>query len=370
VVRGFAASAHERDWTLLHYFPSADLDWLLAEVAPEAVVLGPQLTGPWPSALATRMTVCVNTDCTAEGVASVCLDEEQIADVALSHLLSKGIENLTTFRFDPSPFAVRREQRFREQCVASGARWFEPWWVEGAMPSRSQEDPAAIRAWLSGLGKPCGVFACCDAWARVVARYAALAGLRVPEDVAIVGADNDTMECEITVPALSSVAVPWRSVGQQAATLVQQALQGRTIAGKRVVIAPADIVARRSTDSFAIRDTLVAAAVTWIHSHADRPLSVPSVAGAMSTTRQRLERRFRATLGRTVMQEVRRAHVEAAKRLLSATHLALPEIAKRSGFTNPALLGIAFRREVGLPPGAYRKRLQGRIVDQAESNRG
>jgi LacI family transcriptional regulator len=90
----------------------------------------------------------------------------------------------------------------------------------------------------------------------------------------------------------------------------------------------------------------------------------------MSTTRQRLERRFRATLGRTVMQEVRRAHVEAAKRLLSATHLALPEIAKRSGFTNPALLGIAFRREVGLPPGAYRKRLQGRIVDQAESNRG
>jgi LacI family transcriptional regulator len=197
----------------------------------------------------------------------------------------------------------------------------------------------------------------------VVARYACAADLRVPEDVAIVGADNDPIECELTAPPLSSVAVPWRSMGENAASLVQSALSGQEIAGKRMVVGPVDVVTRRSTDLLAIHDPVVAAAVTWIHQHLDARISVPSVGRAVATTRQTLERRFRAVLGRTVMQEIRRARVEAAKRLLSTTRLGLAQVARRSGFTDAALLSVVFRREVGEPPGAFRRRARALYAD-------
>jgi LacI family transcriptional regulator len=88
-------------------------------------------------------------------------------------------------------------------------------------------------------------------------------------------------------------------------------------------------------------------------------LTVPLIASAISVSRQRLERHFRRHLGRTVVEEIRRTRVEVARRLLSTTQLPLPEIAKRSGFTNSALLSVAFRREVGVPPGAYRRHARG-----------
>jgi LacI family transcriptional regulator len=204
-------------------------------------------------------------------------------------------------------------------------------------------------SWLSRLKKPCGIFAGCDSWARAVARYARAAQLRVPEDVALIGVDNDVFECEVTVPALSSVAMPWQSFGAAAARLVQLGLRGESIAGRKVLVAPLDVAVRRSSDAFSIEDPLVAKAVAWIHGHVGHRMQVPTIASATGATRQRLERRFRRLLGRSVMEEVRRARVEVARRLLSTTTLSLKEIAERSGFTNAVLLSVAFRREVGVP---------------------
>jgi LacI family transcriptional regulator len=363
VLRGFAGVAHERGWTVLHYHSTADLDWLAAEWPPAAAVIGPDPRGPWPATLRSAAAVSVNADRSTEGVASVCPDEKEIAERALEHLLAAGLRDLTTFRFDASPFAVARDLHFQRAAARAGARLSPGWWEDGAEPPRTREDPRALAAWLHDLPKPCGIFACCDAWARVVARYARTTDLRVPEDLALIGVDNDALECELTAPPLSSVAVPWHGMGQAAAWLVQSALAGEAIAGKRVAIAPDRVIARRSTDVLAIDDPIVAAAVAWIRDHADRRLTVPMVANAAKTTRQRLERRFRAVLGRTVMHEVRRAHIELARRLLSATALTLPEIAKQSGFTNAALLGVAFRREIGVPPGVYRRRVCGASAD-------
>jgi LacI family transcriptional regulator len=358
ILRGFSTVAHEHGWNLLHYHPNADLDWLARAWAPVATVFGPEVHGAWPAALRSGIAVSVNADRSAEGIASVCLNEEQIARVALEHMRAKGLRQLTTFRFDESPFAVARESAFLKAAMESGARVVEGWWIDGADPSRAHEDPPAMVSSLRGLPKPCGVFACCDAWARVVARYARTADLRVPEDISIVGVDNDAIECELTAPPLSSVVVPWQGVGQQAAQLVRLALSGESIAGRQIVIAPTHVMIRRSSDALAIEDPFVARAVRWIHQHSNRTLTVPSVARAVGTSRRRLERRFHAVLGRTVVQEIRRVRVETAKRLLSTTGHDLAQIAKLSGFTNAALLSVAFRRELGLPPGAYRRRVQ------------
>jgi LacI family transcriptional regulator len=193
-----------------------------------------------------------------------------------------------------------------------------------------------------------------------------VAGLRVPEDVAIVGADNDPTECELTAPSLSSVAIPWRRLGEEAAALVRRGLAGGALGRRRTVIAPGHVVVRRSSDALAIPDQVAAAAVTWIRDHAQGRLSVPSVARAAGVSRQRLERRFRAVLGRTVLQEIRRARVELARRLLSTTRLPLPLVAQRSGFTTAALLNTAFRSELGVPPGAYRRMVAGMLAGGEE----
>jgi LacI family transcriptional regulator, galactose operon repressor len=356
-LRGFGRVADEQGWAVLHYPPTADLDWLAAALPPDAAVIGPTFSGVWPERLRGCVSVAINADRCAEGIASVLMDEASITELAASHFLARGFRNLTTFRFES--WGEMRERRFRETAAQLGAHLEPGWWSDSAPAISREENPAAIMAWLSGLRKPCGIFALCDAWARMVARYARAANFRVPEDVALLGVDNDTFECELTAPALSSVAVPWRSVGEHAAQLVQLGLRGTPIAGKRVLVGPLDVVVRRSSDAFAIEDPVVSTAVAWIHRHADARLTVPLLANAISVSRQRLERHFRRHLGRTVVEEIRRTRVEVARRLLSTTQLPLPEIAKRSGFTTPALLSVAFRREVGLPPGAYRRRVRG-----------
>ncbi len=363
LLRGFSERAHAQGWDLVHYYPGTDLGWLARDWEPAATVLGPEVGDDWPAALRSPSVVSVNRDRTAQGVPSVCLDEPEIARLALRHLLSKGLSRVTTFRYDESAFAVVRERAFRDAASASGAQLVEAWSAGRAESSRT--DPATLAGWVSALPKPCGVFACCDAWAQVVVRYARAAGVRVPEDLAVVGVDNDPTICELATPPLSSVSVPWQDMGGQAARLVGLALAGKPIAGRRIVIAPGPVMSRRSSDALAIDDDLVARAVRYIRDHSQIALTVPSLARAGSpASRRRLERRFHVVLGRTVVQEIRRTRVEAARQLLTMTRHPLSRVAKLAGFSNAALLSVAFRREVGLPPGAYRRRAGGEPAEE------
>ena len=351
ILRGFMAQANERDWTLLHYHSSSSSSWLAGEWSPAAAVVGPELDAAALSALAPATLVSVTVDRSADGIASVFPDDEGVAALALSHLIATGVRHVSTFRFDESPFAVARERAFVEGAREAGLRVAAGW-------GSGHEDPAAMVAWLEGLPKPCGMFTCTDGWGRTVARYAQAAGLRVPEDLALIGADNDALECELISPPLSSVAIPWQEIGRNAAMLVRSALSGKSIAGSRSVVSPVEVVSRRSSDVLAIDDVLVKKAVRFIRENAERRIGVMMVARAVGGGRQRLERRFRATLDRTVQEEIRRARVENAKRLLATTGSGLGEIAKLAGFTNAALLNAAFQRELGTTPGAYRRHVR------------
>lgn len=355
-LRGFMAAARERDWTLLHYHPSSDLEWLLEQWSPAAVVIGPELHRETAARFAPATLISLTVDRTAEGVASVCIDEQQVAQLAARHLLDKGLRHLTTFRYDESKFARDRESTFINHALSFGAEVPRGWGTEGCRSEDRAERRDAIVSWLMGLPKPCGVFTCADSWGRSVARYAREAGLRVPEDIAIIGADNDVLECELISPPLSSVMIPWELVGQEAATLVRLALSDEGESRKRAVVAPTGVMARRSTELLAIDDSLVTRAVSWIRENSARRLTVPMVAEAMGGGRQRLERRFRRSLDRSIQEEIRRAHVERAKLLLTSTKAPLDEIAQRSGFSSASLLNTAFQREVGTPPGTYRRR--------------
>ena len=363
-LRGFMEIAHERGWTVLHYRADANLTELVDEWQPAVAVIGPEISESARAALAPVALVSVNADLSAAGIASVCLNDGAIAQLAVDHLLSTGLRHVSTLRFSESPFALVRQRTFEARARAAQLVCLEGWGCkEGVDAGEKRENPAAIAAWLRALPKPCGVFTCTDSWGRTAARYARLSGLRVPEDIALIGVDNDTLECELSAPPLSSVLVPWRDVGEQAALLVARLLARESMAEQRCVVSPLSVVARRSSDVLAVDDQLVAAAVSWIRANAEQRLTVSMVVQGVNTGRQRLERAFRRVLDRTIQEEIRRSHVDIARRLLETTRGELPEIAQRSGFTNATLLNLAFQRELGVAPGAYRRRMLKALSD-------
>lgn len=358
VLQGFMNTAHAQRWAVLHFPPPVDIAALVQKFAPSAILIGPD-SGQVAVISGSRIPiVSVALDLSAQGLPSVCPDEERIGVLGVEHLLATGLRQVSTFRLDGSPFGVARERAFVARARNAGARVAVGWGSEDAPPRWRGEDAEGIMAWLRGLPKPCGLFTCADHWARIVSRYVRLAGLRVPDDLALVGVDNDVVECELLSPPLSSVMVPWQELGERAARLVQRALDGERLERQRWVTPPIAVAARRSSELFAVEDAIVAKAMRWIRQNACQRLNVPMVAEAVGGGRQRLERRFRRALDRTVYDEIRRARVEVAMRLLRTTQIALVEVAKQSGFSNAALLSVAFKREVGMPPGVYRRRAQ------------
>jgi LacI family transcriptional regulator len=179
--------------------------------------------------------------------------------------------------------------------------------------------------------------------------------LAVPDQVAVVGVDNDQFLCDLADPPLSSVAPDSRRTGYEAAALLDRMMSGREQPrGQAIFVEPLGVVTRRSTDVQALGDPDVSAAVRFIREHACEGVSVKDLLAAVPLSRRVLEGRFRKLLGHTPHDEIARVRFERARQLLRETRLPLTEVARRSGFRNAEYLSTAFRRTFGTAPSAYR----------------
>jgi len=180
----------------------------------------------------------------------------------------------------------------------------------------------------------------------------------VPEDVAVVGVDNDDLLCELARPSLSSVIVPAERVGYEAAALLDRLLAGNKPPRDPLLIPPPGVVSRKSSDVLAIDDPVVAQAVRFLRDSAHLPLRVSDVLRAVPVSRRALERRFQAVLGRGLAKEIRRLHVNQAKQLLANSELPMQTIAERCGFSSQYHFSRTFRKAVGTTPTAYRAEIR------------
>lgn len=359
VVRGFHEIALLHGWNVLRYMPQwTELEARVHDWDPAAVVLGWNVQSPYPAYLRGRVLVATHGDHGECDIPHIVVNDEQVGQLAAEHLLATGLQHFATFWYTDNPFAVRRSAGFRRCITEAGGTFHQEGEFGGPSGFAPVAGHAAIIAWLKALPKPCGIFACCDHWASSLASYCRAIGSRIPEDIALIGAENDELQCEVSSPPITSIAIPWFRAGREVGELVSRGLEGGKRPAQPVVIDPIGVVARRSTDVLAIPDAEVSAAVRWIHDNAHRPISVPDILRALPVYRQRLERRFRLVLGRTIMEEVRRVRVELARRLLRASSLTVPEIAERSGFGSATMLGITFRKETHLTPTEYRRQFQ------------
>lgn len=302
------------------------------------------------SALSDNRFVRVNTD------------NRAIGEMVGKYFLDLGFKRFGYIGLAGREYSNQRELGFRKAIQAAGKD------VLTLTDSTNRSDMRGVRSWstldepmrqwIARLGRPVAVMTCNDWQGMQLSEMCRYAGLRVPEDVAIVGVDNDDLICDLCNPPLSSVAVPGERVGYEAAMLLDQMLQGFKPTKPVVTLAPMGVVTRRSSDTLAIEDSDVAAAVRFIRLNAHRPMGVEDILEDVHISRRSLERRFRQLLGRSPLEEIRRSHVERAQSLLAGTDLSMPAIARKSGFISAERLSVIFRQETGMTPTAYRRQFR------------
>jgi LacI family transcriptional regulator len=181
-----------------------------------------------------------------------------------------------------------------------------------------------------------------------------LAGLRVPEDVSVIGVDNDEMICMTTTPQLSSVATPASRIGQEAVRLVLSLIAGQAAPSRPLLLPPGPIIMRGSSSEMAVVDSDVIAAMHFIRARIADPIGVNDIVEHVAISRRSLERRFHAALRRTPLEQIRQARIERAKQLLIETDLGLREIAQRSGLIHQQRLSTLMKEITGQTPRAFR----------------
>jgi LacI family transcriptional regulator len=288
-------------------------------------------------------------------------NEDAIGRMAARHFLDAGYQHFAVFaRPDVLQTLSARIDAFMSEVEAAGhpcETW--PHRRETSQPADRREEESAWTAgaekWLTELPKPLAVFAPYDYHARVAVNVAQSAGLRVPDDVGVLGVDDDDLYCMTTSPQLSSVITPGRQVGQQALTVLLDVLSGGKEVPRRTLIPPPGIMVRGSSSDFALQDADVIAAVRFIRENASRGLTVGRVVDHVLLSRRTLERRFFMTLSRTIRDEIRQAKINCAKRLLIDTDLSYAEVARKSGLLQQQQLSRLIKLATGSTPVQFRQ---------------
>lgn len=287
----------------------------------------------------------------------VATDHVGVARMAADHLLERGFTRFAYCGVPRTGITRWSEERAEHFAGAIRKAGHECSVYIGRHASARRWDAVieGLTDWLRTLDAPVGLFAANDARARHVLEAARRLGIGVPEEVAVLGVDNDPLMCELAVPPLSSVIQGTDQIGYEAAAMLDRLMQGKKVRSRRLVIPPVSIATRQSTDILAVDNEDVARAVRLIQDRAGQRISVTEVVRHSGLSRSTLDTRFKQSLGRTVHDEIQRVQIALTQQLLRTTDLPLSQVATRAGYNNVQYMTMVFKRELGQTPGQYRK---------------
>ena len=287
----------------------------------------------------------------------VSTDDVAVGRLAAAHLLPLGLPHYAFFGNRAHYYTMLREQGFRQAVGAAGlsCHVFLNGAAEGDGAPLSASGHVSLEDWVRALPTPIGIMASTDARALDVLAACAKLKIAVPASVAVLGVDNDEVFCELANPTLSSIALSTQRIGYEAARMLDRLMAGETPAHGQLLVPPAGVVPRRSSDVPSILDADVAAAVRYISLHVQDDLQVADVLREVPVSRRSLEQRFLKALGRTPAAEIRRAQIEVAKQILAETDESMARVALAAGFSSAKQLGASFHHETGVTPTAYRR---------------
>jgi LacI family transcriptional regulator len=294
------------------------------------------------------------------GMPCVETDDRSIARMAAEHLFERNFNQFGYYGDCRFNWARWRGEHFRAIVTQEGfpVDLYEESKL-GRTRSSSEKQQTLLVDWVKSLPKPVGIMACHDYAGWLLLQACHRAGAAVPDEVAVIGVDNDETLCELSDPPLSSVVPDTFRTGYEAARLLDQMMSGKRVEGD-LQIEPTGVVTRKSTDAFAVADPIVSQAVRFIREHACDGIKVRDVMQHMPISRASLDHEFKKLLGHTSHEEILRIQFQRVVELLTKSDLTLAEIAQRTGFKHPQYLTYAFKERYGVPPSEYRASSSGR----------
>jgi LacI family transcriptional regulator len=289
------------------------------------------------------------------------VDHLAVGKMAARYFLDAGFRNFGYFGSRTAGFSHDRERGFCETVEAAGHRClscYAEYLPRPALGGSWLEIDEQVKGWLLSLPKPVAIFASNDVPARELAEVCRLLNLQVPEEVALLGVDNDELECGLAYPPLSSIAIPSERVGFEAAAILSQMMAGKPPPAQPLFLPPKAVVVRQSSDVVAVEDPDLSAVLRFIRQHAAEPITVETILAHVPVSRRKLERTFSRVMNRTILDEIRRVRIERVKRLLSTTDLQMPAIATQAGFESARRLATVFRQMTGITPTDYRNQFR------------
>jgi len=292
------------------------------------------------------------------GVPCVETDDAAIARLAVDHFLDRDFRSFAFLGDSRFRWSDHRRHGFVDLLAARGhAVHVFP------APAATEADEDAIAAWLRELPKPLALLACYDVRGRQAIEACHRSGIAVPDEVAVLGVDDDELLCGLCSTPLSSIVPDAEGAGWLAADLLARLMQGETPERQLWLLPPLGLSARRSTDTLSTDDPLVVTALRLIREHACEGIKVADVVRAVKGTRRVVEARFQKRMGHSLHEAIARAQFRRVEELLRDTKLPLATIAERTGFKHPEYMTVAFTRRYGMPPSRWRARGPGGTGD-------
>lgn len=296
------------------------------------------------------------------GIPRVMVDHFLAGRLAADHLLGRGLKHLAFCGWRDLWYSERRQQGFEQRAAESGVAchlFLRTVREESALdwPRRI----AGLVKWLQSLPRPCGVFAVHDYRAQFILEACQGAGLRIPDDIAVIGMDNDETICEHSVPTLTSVSRNSERVGREAAALLHRLMQGERPPADDVLIAPEGVVARQSTDMLYHMDPVVRRAVAYMQENLRMSFNVAALAEILGVSKRTLEMRFKDSVASSPHAYFTQVRVQRAQALMQLPQRRpLDQIAAECGFGTGATFYASFQRVTGQTPASFRKKHTGK----------
>ncbi len=283
-------------------------------------------------------------------------DSFSIAKMASDHFIGKGFKNLAFCGYDSIEWSEQRKSYFSRFNNEAGIRTYNYISLKKFRQNDWEKEQQHVCRWINGLPKPIGIFACNDDRGLDILEVCKLMKLKVPEDVAVVGVDNDLMVCEFGDPPLSSIALNTESAGFEAARLLDKMMSsGNKMNGRKIIATSSHIVQRQSSDILAVNDKEVAQAIQFIKDNAKNKILIKDMLRAIRIGRQALEKKFRNTIHRTIYNEIQQVRIESISKLLTETDLPISQITSLYYFTDVEHISRFFKKEKGVSLREYRK---------------
>ena len=290
-----------------------------------------------------------------EGIPNITGAYYKTGQMGADYLMGKGYRNFAFYGLKDFVWSRERFKGFEEtlkkanyKCHTFNIQENEITW---------SYKPSQFSTWLQVLPKPIGLMACDDNQANLVSEACAIANIKVPEEVAILGVDNDEIICDLTTPPLSSIALNTEHGGYETAALMHR-LINRPGKWQDIIVKPSRVVERQSTDIVAVHNKVVANAIRYIRNNPAQSISVEDVAKEVAVSRRSLEKHFKNTLGKTIYSEIKKTRTEKIRQMLTETNKSIYVIATELGFPDSRNISRYFQKEMGLTPSQFRKQFK------------